>query len=198
MARGFLPTYTTYSGSKGYVPSYRPFTGGTSAGGGGGGGSAGGGLAGLAQSYTQKYEEATAANLKRYNQALAIHDEIISRYQPGGAFEKSTLQQLGEEKTRYIGKGTQDLISSGLFGTTVKAGLPGRFEKEVGAPTRLKLEDIQMQRLSGAQLDKAGLIERREDAYPDIGLMTQLMEQIAQGSGQRYETPMTTIGRVVL
>jgi len=71
------------------------------------------------------------------------------------------------------------LISSGLFGTQAAAGVGMQWERTVGAPARLRLEDIMMQRLSQAQIGKAQAIERREDIYPDYGLMSQLIAQVA-------------------
>jgi len=118
-------------------------------------------------------------------QALAIYDEIIKRYQPGGAFEKSYLQQLGVRKATEVGRESQQLISSGLYGTTTMAGLPGKWEKEVGGPERLRLEDIQMQRLSEAQRGKATFLT------PDYGLTAQLASQIGAGGG--YYSPDTSL-----
>ena len=130
-----------------------------------------------------EYQEALAANEKRYAQAMAIYDEIISRYQPGGGFGKAALGQLEEQKVRDVGEETQAQISGGLFGTSVTAGLGTKWESEVGAPARLRLEDIMMERLSQAQLGKAGFIERREDVYPDVGAAAQYAAQ-AGGGGQ--------------
>ena len=124
-----------------------------------------------------KAQEATA---KRYDQMMAIYDEVVRRYQPGGAFEKAALGQLGEQKVQDIGTETQDLVNSGLFGTTTKAGLGQKWESQVGAPARLKLEDIQAQRLSQAQMGKAGAIERVEDVGPDYGLIAGLASQAGQ------------------
>ena len=128
----------------------------------------------------KEYAQARAANEKRYAQAMAIYDEIITRYQPGGGFGKAALGQLEERKERDVGAETQAQISGGLFGTTAQAGLGTKWEAEVGAPARLKLEDIMMERLSQAQLGKAGFIERREDVYPDVGAAAGYA---AQGAG---------------
>lgn len=127
----------------------------------------------------QEYQSALAANEQRYAQAMAIYDEIIKRYQPGGTFGKAALGQLEAQKTRDVGKETQQMISSGLYGTTTTAGLPTKWEAEVGAPSRLRLEDIMMERLSQAQIGKAGFIERREDVYPDVGAYAGYAAQAA-------------------
>ena len=148
------------------------------------GGRTGGGFADVMGGIEGQYKEALAANEKRYAQAMAIYDEIISRYSPGGGFGKAALGQLEEQKVRDVGEETQAQISGGLFGTSVTAGLGTKWESEVGAPARLRLEDIMMERLSQAQLGKAGFIERREDVYPDVGAAAGYAAQAGGAGGQ--------------
>ena len=136
--------------------------------------------------YNQDYEAAKTANLERYNQALAIYDEIINKYQPGGSFGQSYLSQLETQKTTDVGKGISDMISSGLYGTEGLAGLGTQWESQVGAPSRLKLEDLMMERLSNAQMGKADVIQNREDVYPDLNQLAQLFSQASQTSNQPY------------
>lgn len=133
----------------------------------------------------QEYQSARRANEMRYAQAMSIYDEIIKRYQPGGTFGQAALGQLEKQKVRDVGKETQQMISSGLYGTTTTAGLPGKWEAEVGAPARLRLEDIMMERLSQAQIGKAGFIERREDVYPDVGRYAGYAQQTAAAAPTR-------------
>lgn len=125
--------------------------------------------------------EANKANELRYQQGMAIYDEIINRYQPGGTFGKAALGQLEKQKVRDVGAETQQLISSGLYGTTTAGGTGRRWEESVGAPARLRLEDIMMERLSQAQVGKAGFIERREDVGPGLGTIADLAAGIGQG-----------------
>jgi len=138
-------------------------------------------LQSLLEGFEKSYGEAREANLKRYGQAMSIYDEIIARYQPGGAFQKSALGQLEKQKVKDVGREKQDLISSGMFGTTTFAGVGRGWEESVGAPSRLKLEDVMMQRLSQAQVGKVGVMEGREDEYPDYGTIAQLAGAIGQG-----------------
>lgn len=140
-------------------------------------------LSTILQQIEQQAQTAQQENLKRYQQAMAIYDEIISRYQPGGAFEKKALAELEKRKVREVGGEQQQLISSGLAGTTVMGAVPRKWEAEVGEPARLSLEDILMQRLSAAQTGKAEFIERREDVYPDYSLMAQLASQASAAGG---------------
>jgi len=136
-------------------------------------------LSKIIEDLKKKEEQARLSNLQRYEQIQKIWDEIIRRYEPGGTFEARALEQLAAQKEREVGAATQRLISSGLFGTQAAAGVGMQWERTVGAPARLRLEDIMMQRLSQAQIGKAQAIERREDIYPDYGLMSQLIAQAA-------------------
>jgi len=128
--------------------------------------------------------EARSANEARQGRIESIFDEVIARYGPGGSFGKSYLQQLGAQKTRDVGAETQGMISSGLYGTTTTAGIPGKWEAEVGAPARLKLEDLMMERLSSAQLGKASFLERIQEPYPDYSALTQASAAGAGSGGQ--------------
>ena len=118
---------------------------------------------------------AKRANLQRYAQMMDIYNKIIARVQPGGTFEKAGLGEIEKAKTKGVGQETQQMISSGMYGTTTAAGIGRGWEADVGAPARLRLEDIMEQRLTTAQLGKAGAIERREDVYPDYSSLLQMI-----------------------
>ena len=123
----------------------------------------GGGYGGI----NRAYERARKANLARKQQITSMYDEMMQRFQPGGAFERRGLGQIEEARTKGVGQEMQQMISSGLFGTTTAAQTGRRWEAEVGAPSRLRLEDIMQQRITGIQQKKAGFLERVEDKYPD-------------------------------
>ena len=129
--------------------------------------------------FQAKQDAANLANQKRYEEALALYGDIVEQYKPGGAFGSGFEAQLERQKTKTVAGQTQQLVSSGLYGTSVTAGLGQKFEEEVGMPARLKLEDIRMGRYAEAVGQKAGLIERREDVGPDYGMIAQLSAQAA-------------------
>lgn len=144
------------------------------------------------------FNKALQANERRYEQAMAIYDAVIETYSPGGSFGKAALAQLSAQKERDVGAETQSALAGGTFGTTATAGLGTKWESEVGAPARLKLEDIMMQRLTGAQMQKAGFIERRQDEYPDVGALSNLVAQGGGGGtvsgGTFYERNISGVG----
>ena len=119
----------------------------------------------------REQESAKRANLARQGQITSMYDEMMKRYQPGGAFERRGLGEIERAKTKGVGKETQQMISSGLFGTTTAAQTGRRWEAEVGAPSRLRLEDIMQQRMTGIQQKKAGFLERIEDVYPNYSAL---------------------------
>ena len=102
---------------------------------------------------------------------------------------KGTEAQLERGRTKSVAQGMQALVSSGLASTTQAAGLGKKFEEEVGAPVRLQAQDIASERLSGAERDKAGFIERREDVGPDYATIAGLTQQI----GSQTQPPQSQI-----
>jgi len=133
--------------------------------------------------FEKAQEAAATANQKRYEQALAIYDEIINRYGPGGTFMAGAEAELEKRKERDVAAEMAHSISTGMYGTTRPGTAGRRWEAEIGAPSRLKLEDIRMERLSQAQVGKAGAIERVEDVYPDYAMMAQLVSQVGNVAG---------------
>ena len=151
-------------------------------------GGGGAGLSSLLADFRQREEQARAANIKRYAELMKISERAIKRYQPGGAFEQRGLAEIERQKTKGVGQETQQLISSGLFGTTTMGGVGRRWEAEVGAPARGRLEDIMQQRVTEAERAKMGYIERRDDPYPDYGMIAQLAMQA--GQAPRRQLPL--------
>jgi len=145
-------------------------------------------------SLVQASQASNAANNQRAQQAMAIYDEIINRYQPGGSFETKSLAELERLKKRSVreqfGQSEQQAISGGMFGVQrpTRAGMGMKWEETVGAPARLSLEDVLMQRLSGAQQNKASFIEGIQDTGPSLSDIFS-MAQAGQSSGGQYSAP---------
>jgi len=128
-------------------------------------------------------QSANIANLQRYKQGIGIYDEIIKNWGKGGGFVKGAEATLARTKKKDIAGGMQNLVSSGLAGTTMAAGIGKKWEEEVGAPSRLSIADIAGQRLAQAMEGKAGFIERRQDTGPDPGMVSSLMQGVGQSTG---------------
>lgn len=133
--------------------------------------------------YKKAAEQAREANEKRYQEGLGIFSNLEKMYQPGGSFGQGALAQYEIGKKQAMAQGMQNLVSSGLANTTTAAGMPLKYEQEVGTPFRLQLEDMRMQNLGNIMQQKAGFIERRNDVAPDPGMFASLVQQGASSPG---------------
>jgi len=129
--------------------------------------------------FAQAYDDARDANLKRYQQGLDLYGKIAGMFEPGGSYGQGMLTQLDRHRDQYIAQGEQDMASRGLYSTTERKAFGKKWEEEVGAPARAKLEDQRMSAYAQALGQKAQFIERREDMYPEIDMYLQLMRSIA-------------------
>ena len=130
---------------------------------------------GLIRQVGAQSASARQANIDRRKQIEAMYDKMMGMVGPGGAFEKRGLGEIEAAKTKGVGKETQQMISSGMYGTTTAAGVGRKWEADVGAPARLRLEDIMQQRQLGVMGQKAGFLERIEDVYPDYSALMQML-----------------------
>jgi hypothetical protein len=119
--------------------------------------------------------KANAENKKRETEIRAIYDQVINMYSAGGAYGKGMEAQLGRERTQTLASGGQSLISSGMYNTTGLAGLSTQFAENVAAPTRAKLEDLRMDKLSSALGQKAGFVEGITNEQPDYKALATLL-----------------------
>ena len=130
---------------------------------------------GLISQVGRQSESARRANIQRRKQIETMYDKMMGMVGPGGAFEKRGLGEIEAAKTKGVGQETQQMISSGMYGTTTAAGVGRKWEADVGAPARLRLEDIMQQRQLGVMGQKAGFLERIEDVYPDYSALMQML-----------------------
>ena len=135
---------------------------------------------------TQKREAAAlAANKAREAENRQTYANLIAQSETGGAAKVAGLAEIEKGKTQAIGAGTQQMISSGLYGTTTAASIPVQAEN-VASLQRLKLEDMLYQRTENLKLGQAAFVERIEEPYPDYNALMQAM--VAQAS-QSQSTP---------
>lgn len=135
---------------------------------------------------SQLENEAKKRTEAQEKEIRGLLDQIIQMYQPGGSFGKGTEAMLTRQKEKDLASATQSLVSSGLFGTTMAAGLPKKWEEEVGMPSRLKLEDVRYGALSEALGQKASFVQSIENAYPDYGMIAQLQSKANSGASMPF------------
>jgi len=144
--------------------------------------------------FQQLEEEHRARTQKRETEVRGMYDQNIAQYQPGGGFGAGTEAMLGRQKQQYLGSAQQNLISSGLFGSTMGAGLGKKFEEEVGMPTRLKLEDLRYDRLADATRGKADFVTDIQDRIPSYAEIAQLSAQSAPSYSRTINSPSSGFG----
>jgi len=136
----------------------------------------GGGYGGqLTSQISAQSASARRANIARQKRIEEMYDKMMGMVGPGGAFEKRGLGEIERARTKGVGGEMQQMISSGMYGTTTAAGVGRKWEADVGAPARLRLEDIMQQRQLGVMGQKAGFLERIEDVYPDYSSLLQML-----------------------
>jgi hypothetical protein len=131
----------------------------------------------------QAAEQAREANEKRYQQALALADEMKQLYT--GDFAAGYEAQIQRAKQQSVSSGMNTLIQSGLGATGGAAGLATAFEQSVGAEARLKMEDLIAQNTAKALQAKIDIISSKEDIYPDYSQLYAASAAQAQQAGTR-------------
>lgn len=131
----------------------------------------------LVGTFQEQADAARAANEERYAQGLGIHEELVSDFGQGGTMEAAAMQRYERQKQRDMATQTQQMVSSGLYGTTMPGTMAATYEEQVGTPYKLGLAEAMAQRKTEAMRGQAGFIERREDTPPDPVLMAGLVER---------------------
>ena len=144
----------------------------------------------LTQSYTKMADEAKASNLARETEIRNIYTNILNSISGSNdSMRASGLADIERQAGQLEGRETQQMISSGLYGTTTAAAIPRNVATSFTQPARLKLEDLLSTRKREAQLGLAGFVERIQTPYPDYNALFQA--QIAEAS-----QPGQTSGKV--
>ena len=141
----------------------------------------------LATQYQTAQSQAKATNLARYKEILAEYQEryagVMGSLEGAGAQERADIEARG----RSMQSGAlQDAIGRGLAGTTVLPSMRAGYAKQTEGELGRQSERLQQQRtglMAGLSGDTLGFMERREDEYPDMNQMMQLMQQYGYGQG---------------
>lgn len=139
-----------------------------------------GGLQSLVSQYNQAYGAARSANEARYQQLLDIANQ-------------TTRQRATDIRADYARQGAdirQQLARQGMAGTTVAPTMGlGVQRKQQSALNRLA---DQMQQT------KLGIIERRQDEYPDLGSLQSIIAGVGSqyGGGQGIQAMLQALGQI--
>jgi len=158
---------------------FTPSRGGS--GGGGGSYNRGLNLQSLYSQFQKRETEAKAANVAREKEIRNIYANVLNEISGSNAsLRASGLKDIETQSKQLVGQETQQMISSGLYGTTTAAGIPTKVASTFTQPARLKLEDFLSARKREVQLGLAGFVERIENPYPDYNALIQAQIAAAQ------------------
>ena len=128
----------------------------------------------LTEQYKKMEAEAKAKNVAREKEIRGIYTDILNAISGSeSSLRAAGLADIERQAGQLVGQETQQMISSGLYGTTTAAAIPRNVATSFTRPSRLKLEDLLATRKREAQLGLAGFVERIETPYPDYNALMQ-------------------------
>ncbi len=145
----------------------------------------------LLTAYNRAHKSATKANKKRYKQALGelqgVRDRAMQEINQTGEFDR---QRIDRQQQQADASAQSNLVGRGLYNTTV-----------VDAARRGNAADAQFQHMGlsdqlarqraeydiGTTGAVAGLIERRQDVYPNLGQILPYLQNSQAAGG--YQMP---------
>ena len=130
----------------------------------------------ITQMYQAMEEEAKKKNLAREKEIRKLYANMLNSLTgSNNSLRASGLADIETESARLVGSETQQMISSGLYGTTTAGAIPRKVATGFTQPSRLKLEDLISSRKRELQLGLAEFVERIENPYPDYNSLMQAM-----------------------
>lgn len=96
------------------------------------------------------------------DEVQAAYDKALAYYAPGGAYGSGVEAGLTRGRKKSTASGMQNLVSAGLAGTTMAAGLGKKYEEEVAAPTRARVEETRVGQMSAIEMAMANM---KQSAY---------------------------------
>jgi len=164
--------------------------------------------------YIDAMNRANEANEKRYNEMLSLYgkgegaggqstggaagtyDDLIRMFGKDSEYGEGAMSLYERAKKQSVGAAGQKAMSGGTYNTTDVKALGKQFDVNVGTTYLANINDMRMRMLMNAMTGKAGvqergtsqlagIMERRQDAQPDMNLYANLMRL-----GSRAPSPM--------
>lgn len=146
-------------------------------------------------------DKANAANLDRYQQLLGSINTLGAQVGEQGTYGKSLAlmdqvgtagrQRITEQSAKAMATAEQDLTTRGLGNTTIREAVKRGTAHDAEMARQQMEESLAMQKsgiyqgLAGAQMQiggmRAGAIEGRTDAGPNLGMFASLLSAAAAG-----------------
>lgn len=100
----------------------------------------------------------------------------MAYYAPGGGYGAGVEAGLERGRVKAVAGGMQSLVSAGLAGTTMAAGLGKKYEEEVGMPARARVEETRAGAIAGLETMKAQIIQGATESARSRALQTYLAQ----------------------
>ena len=124
--------------------------------------------------------------------ARTAWEQAIAQYGPEGGYGKGVEAGLKRGGTQAVASGMQSLVSSGLASTTMAAGLGKKYEEEVAAPARARVEETRAAAIANLQAGLAGAEQRGFETAEDRALRERLANlQISSQQRFSMRTPIS-------
>ena len=125
--------------------------------------------------------------------ARAAWEKAIAQYGPEGGYGVGVEAALERSGKKALASGMQGLVSAGLAGTTMPAGLGKKFEEEVAMPARAQVEETRAQAIANLQAAYAEAQQRGYETAEDRALRERL-SQSQLGTQQAIAGMQTGLG----
>ena len=116
--------------------------------------------------------------------AMSALQTAKAYYEEGGGYGKGVEAGLERGRTKAMASGMQSLVSSGLAGTTMAAGLGKKYEEEVAMPARARVEETRAGALSGLEAMKAQIIQGATESARSRALQ-EYLAQLQSGASMQ-------------
>lgn len=117
-------------------------------------------------------------------EAESALQRAMEYYQEGGGYGRGVEAGLERGRVKAVAGGTQALVSAGLAGTTMPAGLGKKYEEEVAMPARARVEETRAGAISGLEAMKAQIIQGATESARSRALQEYLAQLQASTSLQ--------------
>lgn len=131
-------------------------------------------LPGVLNDLSRDYAGAKAQRQQRYVEGRRLMQDAMAQFAPGGAFEQAGMASYAQGKKEALAGGMQNLVSSGLAGTSNPMAMNTAYERNVGNPFRLNLAAEGSGRLASAMTNAANYVAGFPDIYADAGTLAHV------------------------
>ncbi len=133
---------------------------------------------------------AGAAGSSMSASAKSAYEKALAHYAPGGGYGAGVEAGLERGRVKSTASGMQNLVSAGLAGTTMAAGLGKKYEEEVAAPTRAKVESARAEAIAGIQMSMGSAEQRGYESAQDRALSLQMQQTDIDAQQSGYNTQL--------